>query len=253
MNDVVSGCERKLARVFSRSHMRNRRSTKAKLLSNQQELDFENCIFHRQELTVREYISWCEHKSSLARKVAVCYRFVIDKTKLRVPDSLLLKGIKNFQECIVNENGGAHVIVEPDVPGENGPQPIVQNESVVSDLRKHRNRRRRKRIPHRDGRRPHPLGRKRRRERPGKKHLKREPWKQHQDEVGHRDKAIWSYPIHDQSYYYPRLEKGLGNGTALPANQTGRPIASQTTLTSEDLDEDDKKVPATKPPATSAH
>ncbi|KAK8782783.1 hypothetical protein V5799_015876 [Amblyomma americanum] len=196
-------------------------------------MEFENCILHRQELTLREFIAWCEHKSSLAKKVAVCYRFVLKKSKRHLSNSRIAKGLQKFQECILNENGGSDM-EDGSETGIDGDRTMPPRESTESDEdtmddsgTMHDPDEESEGSPDRHPDEDSPSG------------------KEDEDDRKSPNKAIWTYPLHDQSYYYPRREKGLGNGTVLPANQTAGPTVSQTT--GDEFDQ----LPVTKPPAAS--
>lgn len=194
--------------------------------------DFENCLMHRQEFTLREYVVWCEHKSSVIRKVSVCFRYILDKHAKSLSKSVVSKGIQKLQDCIVREReelmgdsmaepmeewvGGSikkRIVKRDRIPdpdrrpvfeGFEGEEDIrgseVDNTDMIVDEHGPEDMR-----PHIRGRHPY-LGHPSRPdfERPGERH----------------NKGTWSYPIHDQAYYYPRREKGLGNETTQSDNKT---------------------------------
>ncbi|XP_075547258.1 uncharacterized protein LOC142580321 isoform X3 [Dermacentor variabilis] len=191
--------------------------------------DFQNCLLHRQELTLREYAAWCEHKSSVARKVAVCYRYLIDKHTKSISETVLSEGIEKLQDCILNEQDEsmehskkmshkwkrelpkASQPIEPEEPTEMEPVEKEEMEPEPSLV-----------FPDQDYRKEMPRGRRpkrswKHRPRPSSGYMphRRPDWKQTQAEHGG---GMWSYPLHDQTYYYPRREKGLGNETAQSAN-----------------------------------
>lgn len=215
VGDIVGGCRDEMASFLHRS-----RGGHSVDLSQESE-EFENCLLHRQELTLREYAAWCEHKSSVARKIAVCFRYIIDKQARSLSKSVVSTGIEKLQDCILGkqeESMSDSVVLEESMQHsikqshEEEPEVEMHPENLAVIGGHDHDYDTRDRVPeeHRPPfvvEEPHHQGRTRRPKRvrpPAEKH----------------DRGTWSYPIHDQSYYYPRREKGLGNETAQSPNTT---------------------------------
>ncbi|XP_075547257.1 uncharacterized protein LOC142580321 isoform X2 [Dermacentor variabilis] len=229
--DIVEGCLEKMTSFLTRARGGRSKDMKHEKMKFflQGSTDFQNCLLHRQELTLREYAAWCEHKSSVARKVAVCYRYLIDKHTKSISETVLSEGIEKLQDCILNEQDEsmehskkmshkwkrelpkASQPIEPEEPTEMEPVEKEEMEPEPSLV-----------FPDQDYRKEMPRGRRpkrswKHRPRPSSGYMphRRPDWKQTQAEHGG---GMWSYPLHDQTYYYPRREKGLGNETAQSAN-----------------------------------
>nr|XP_037270700.1 uncharacterized protein LOC119162420 [Rhipicephalus microplus] len=207
---VVGGCRDKMASYFHR-HRRG--------ISVDNPEEFENCLLHRQELTLREYAAWCEHRSSVARKMAVCFRHIIDKQMRSLSQSVLSKGIQRFQDCILGKHestASSPVVIEEtenqsheeeDSVERYRPNVVVIGEDENDYDNRDRESESEEHEPLLVAEEPHRRDTKRRRKKV------KQP-----DET--RNRGTWSYPIHDQSYYYPRREKGLGNETSPSLNAT---------------------------------
>lgn len=231
--------------------------------------DFENCLMHRQEFTLREYVVWCEHKSSVIRKVSVCFRYIIDKHAKSLSKSVISKGIQKLQDCIISEQEElmGDSIAEPMEEWTEGSikkravkkdritdpdrRPVVEGYEREEDIKGSHTRGRVPEVDNTDmivdehdseDMRPHIRGRHPDLDYPGHPDIER-PGEIH-------SKGTWSYPVHDQAYYYPRREKGLGNETAQSDNKTvetppttievARPLTKPLLTTP----------PATEPPGT---
>ncbi|KAL1423840.1 hypothetical protein MTO96_003754 [Rhipicephalus appendiculatus] len=203
VDDIVGRCRDKMASFLHRS--RGGRSV-------DESGDFEHCLLHRQELTLREYAAWCEHKSSVARKIA-----------RSLSKSVVSKGIQRLQDCINGKQEESKAVVmeetmqhsikqsheeepaverrpkNPAVIGEHDHDYDISDREAEYESEEHERPFVVEEPHHRDTKHRH-------------KRI-RQP-----DEK--RNKGTWSYPIHDQSYYYPRREKGLGNETAQSPNTT---------------------------------
>uniref|UniRef100_A0A6G5A2V2 Uncharacterized protein n=2 Tax=Rhipicephalus microplus TaxID=6941 RepID=A0A6G5A2V2_RHIMP len=62
--------------------------------------DYEDCMLMKLGLTVREAVVWCEHKGSVARKMALCYEYLLRLNAPHISDHLVVKVIDNFQICL---------------------------------------------------------------------------------------------------------------------------------------------------------
>ncbi|XP_049514443.1 uncharacterized protein LOC119450932 [Dermacentor silvarum] len=251
--DIVEGCLDRMTRFLAKSRRGHSKDIAHDKMKNflQESADFHNCLLHRQELTLREYGAWCEHKSSVARKVAVCFRYLIDKHTQSISKSAVTKGIERLQDCILNEQDESVEDTTEDTTEEllrpkrniykrRKPIKVPQEKDEMEDPanfvvmeqeddrprtpsrwpksnRKHNHRRSPGYVPHVPHRRP-----------------------ESEQPQGAYGGGLWSYPLHDQTYYYPRREKGLGNETTQSANKAaGTPPTTIHMLG-----------PKTKPPAT---
>ncbi|KAH8033579.1 hypothetical protein HPB51_014359 [Rhipicephalus microplus] len=152
--------------------------------------EFENCLLHRQELTLREYAAWCEHRSSVARKMAVCFRHIIDKQM----DCILGKHESTASSPVVIEETENQSHEEEDSVERYRPNVVVIGEDENDYDNRDRESESEEHEPLLVAEEPHRRDTKRRRKKV------KQP-----DET--RNRGTWSYPIHDQSYYYPRREK----------------------------------------------
>ncbi|XP_065282592.1 uncharacterized protein [Dermacentor albipictus] len=232
---IVEGCVEKMTSFLARARGGRSKDMKHEKIKNflQGSTDFQNCLLHRQELTLREYAAWCEHKSSVARKVAVCYRYLIDKHTKSMSETVVSEGIEKLQDCILNEHDESmehykkkshkwkrevpkpSEPIEPEEPREMepvesekmGPEPslVFPDQDYPTEMPR--------------GRRPKRSLKPRPRPSSGRMPHRRPDWRQTQAKRGG---GMWSYPLHDQTYYYPRREKGLGNETAQSANTTAK-------------------------------
>ncbi|XP_075526943.1 uncharacterized protein LOC142559193 isoform X1 [Dermacentor variabilis] len=66
---------------------------------------YELCMLTKLNLTAREALLWCEHKGSLARKMALCYEYLVRLYAPGVSDHLIVKIIDEFQVCLENAEG----------------------------------------------------------------------------------------------------------------------------------------------------
>ncbi|XP_077556972.1 uncharacterized protein LOC144170825 [Haemaphysalis longicornis] len=70
-------------------------------LSNPNEVEnYETCMLDKLELTLRETVFWCENKGSLARKIALCYEYVLRMQAPEIPDQVIVEKIDEFQVCL---------------------------------------------------------------------------------------------------------------------------------------------------------
>lgn len=216
----------------------------------QESTEFHNCLLHRQELTLREYAAWCEHKSSVARKVAVCFRYLIDKHTQSISKSAVTEGIERLQDCILNEQDESvedttEVLVRPKRNIYKGRKPIKKplEKDVMEDPASFV-------VMEKEGDRPWASWRGPKRNRKHNHHrtpsyVPHEPHRRPESEQPQGGGGLWSYPLHDQTYYYPRREKGLGNETTQSANK-----AAGTPPTTINMPGPQTKSPATTPSAT---
>lgn len=66
---------------------------------------YEDCMLMKLDLTAREAMVWCEHKGSLARKMALCYEYLLRLNAPHISDRLVVKVIDDFQICLQNGEG----------------------------------------------------------------------------------------------------------------------------------------------------
>lgn len=205
-------------------------------------MEFENCMLHRQEFTLREYMAWCEHKSSVARKIAVCYRYMLDKQSIMFADSVLMRGIGQFEECVRNEwtTMGDFDEEQTSRPKRHFPYPGPSSDGDYEDAEPYRPKRR---WPTRrpDSEEDYIYG-----DHSGESDVFDEDRYEKDDDMFPRDEdsrerdertenrddnsspedestfsGKWSYSGMDNTYYYPRREKGLGNDTTAQNHTAG--------------------------------
>ncbi|KAL1475861.1 hypothetical protein MTO96_019086 [Rhipicephalus appendiculatus] len=66
---------------------------------------YEDCMLMKLDLTAREAMVWCEHKGSLARKMALCYEYLLRLNAPHISDRLVVKVIDDFQICLEKGEG----------------------------------------------------------------------------------------------------------------------------------------------------
>lgn len=220
VNDVVKVCEEQLGEFFEKSARRGiSRRLKARMEEVDKNKQFENCLLHRQELTLREYTAWCEHKQSVARKIAVCYRYIVDSVEHTIPEHDLTSAIQKLEDCMRHERTtmgmvtGAEDDKNPDDDtrsddrefskpyydwhnyGDSWDKDVSSDEEEdtydeaffsTEDYE----------APHRE-----------------EKKETRDDKSEADDDDGYP--GPWSYAGLDNTYYYPRREKGLGNDTSV--------------------------------------
>lgn len=73
--------------------------------SDDQRRPYELCMLTKLDLTAREAMVWCEHKGSLARKIALCYEYLLRMGAPELSERLIVKVIDEFQMCLENAEG----------------------------------------------------------------------------------------------------------------------------------------------------
>lgn len=91
---VVEGCRRGLLATSTLG------GVKMDLRNPKQKKHYEMCMLEKLQLTMRETMVWCEHKGSLARKMALCYEYVLRMEAPGISDDIMVEKIDRFQMCL---------------------------------------------------------------------------------------------------------------------------------------------------------
>ncbi|XP_077556389.1 uncharacterized protein LOC144170448 isoform X1 [Haemaphysalis longicornis] len=247
VNDVMKVCQRELGPLFEVSARRGRSRRMKARMEVDKNTQFENCLLHRQELTVREYTAWCEHKQSVARKISVCYRYILDSVEHTIPEDSLTNAVQKFEDCMRHErptmgdsmSDESEYTPGPESSGDDNFLTTGSGDDTVSWAEDDKNRDDHTHEPESD-------------DREFTKSfydVEEEGWDSYSD-TGLLDEYVssseeqrddffrekttetsapetstpddddtfagpWSYAGLDNSYYYPRREKGLGNDTSV--------------------------------------
>lgn len=178
--------------------------------------DYENCMLEKLGLTVREAMVWCEHKGSLARKMALCHEYLLRLNAPHISDRIVVKVIDEFQVCLENSEVPTATVHEKpsEVPRGHPSRAIPDHSYENFDKHSRYNDKIRK------AKRDH-----------GPIHKDIVSDEDENDHYEYQEEHRYSGSLNsDFHYYYPRREHGLGNETSTANQTTKRPISQPTNI-----------------------